>query len=147
MDSTQNALYRVHQLHAERLGEVALPYEEFQRRVLTAYETGFTGLLSPSLGAKLKIQMKFNTRFAFGRQYVTEAVAAAVPADELLKAVERHAAGDWGLLDQNDWENNDKALREGGRLFSRYQSSAGQKFWVVTEADRKVTTVLLPEDY
>jgi hypothetical protein len=62
-----------------------------------------------------------------------------------MNAIARHAAGDWGTLDQTDWAQNNQALRDGGRLFSAYQASAGQKFWVITEADR--TTVLLPEDY
>jgi hypothetical protein len=51
------------------------------------------------------------------------------------------------MLDKDDWEQNDKALRAGGQLFSRYESSSGARFWVITESDRKVTTVLLPTDY
>ncbi|PWU19905.1 MAG: hypothetical protein C5B50_05595 [Verrucomicrobia bacterium] len=93
------------------------------------------------------MQVKAKPRFAFGRLCVTEGVAKSVPADEILKAVQRHAAGDWGVLDQADWQRNDKALRDGERLFSKYESSTGKKFWVITEADRRVTTVLLPADY
>jgi hypothetical protein len=69
-----------------------------------------------------------------------------MPSDEILKALERHAAGDWGLVDQATWEQNDQAMRNGKRLSSVYQSSAGQRFWIITEANRSTTTVLLPED-
>lgn len=96
---------------------------------------------------KLAIQVQLQTRFNLGRPCFTENAVTAVPADELLKAVQRHAAGDWGTLDQTDWASSGKALRDGARLFSRYESSAGRKFWIVTEADRAVTTVLLPDDY
>ena len=146
MNPTQDALYRVHQLQAERLGEAALPYEEFLSRVLHAYETDLSGLLPPPVGPKLKIQITVNTRFNLGRLCVTQNVASAVPADEILKAVERHAAGDWGLLDQTAWQENDQALRNGKRLFSVYQSSAGLRFWVISEPNRATTTILLPED-
>ena len=146
MNATQDALYRVHQLQAERLGEAALPYDEFLSRVLHAYETDLSGLLPPAVGPKVKIQITVNTRFNLGRLSITENVANMMPADEILKALERHAAGDWGLVDQPTWEQNDQAMRNGKRLFSVYQSSGGQRFWVITEADRRCTTVLLPED-
>jgi hypothetical protein len=146
MNATQDALYRVHQLQAERLGEAALPYEEFLSRVLHAYETDLTGLFAPPVGAKLKIQITVNTRFNLGQLCITQNVANTMPSDEILKALERHAAGDWGLVDQATWEQNDQAMRNGKRLSSVYQSSAGQRFWIITEANRSTTTVLLPED-
>jgi len=147
MNATQDALYRVHQLQAQRLGEAALPYDEFLLRVLRAYETDLSGLLTPSAAAKPKIQITVNRRFNPGRLCMTPSVASTVPADEILKALEQHAAGDWGLVDQSDWEQNDQALTNDKRLFSVYQSSAGQKFWIITEANRTQTTVLLPEEY
>jgi hypothetical protein len=59
----------------------------------------------------------------------------------------RHANCDWGDVCEEDKESNDKALVYGGRLLSVYKDSTGKKFWINTEADRKATTVLLPEDY
>ena len=67
--------------------------------------------------------------------------------DEILKALKHHTCGDWGDTDTEDRERNDKALVEGERLLSIYHTDAGLKFWIITEADRSVTTVLLPEDY
>jgi len=61
--------------------------------------------------------------------------------------IQRHQAGDWGDLDTHDRQENERALQHGGRLFSQYHSNAGVKFWIITEADRSSTCVLLPEDY
>src|SRR5215213_10236719 len=58
----------------------------------------------------------------------------------------RHAAGDWGDLCPFDRRQNEIALREGLRIFSSYETPAGC-CWIITEADRSVTTILLPEEY
>jgi hypothetical protein len=58
----------------------------------------------------------------------------------------RHASGDWGELCAFDRRQNEIALREGLRIFSSYETTAG-RCWVITEADRSVTTILLPEEY
>ena len=58
----------------------------------------------------------------------------------------RHATGDWGNLCAYDRRQNEIALRDGHRVFSSYNVTAG-RVWVITEADRSVTTILLPEEY
>ncbi len=58
----------------------------------------------------------------------------------------RHATGDWGDLCTFDRRQNEVALREGSRIFSSYGTPAG-RVWVITEADRSATTILLPEEY
>ena len=58
----------------------------------------------------------------------------------------RHQGGDWGDVGAEDRRFNGNALRNGGRLFSAYDTSAG-RVWIITEADRRVTTVLLPSEY
>jgi hypothetical protein len=58
----------------------------------------------------------------------------------------RHAAGDWGELCAFDRRQNEIALREGSRVLSSYNVLAG-RVWVITEADRSITTILLPEEY
>jgi hypothetical protein len=58
----------------------------------------------------------------------------------------RHQRGDWGDMDKEDKHANDQALTLGDRIFSAYQLEA-VKFWVITEADRSATTILLPEEY
>jgi hypothetical protein len=60
--------------------------------------------------------------------------------------IARHAAGDWGDLCAFDHRQNQITLREGLRILSSYEVLAG-KVWIITEADRSVTTILLPEEY
>jgi hypothetical protein len=59
----------------------------------------------------------------------------------------RHQACDWGEVDSEDQKANDLALITGERLLSAYRTSTGTKLWIITEADRSATTILLPEDY
>jgi hypothetical protein len=60
--------------------------------------------------------------------------------------IARHAAGDWGELCAFDRQQNEIALRDGLRILSSYDVAAG-RVWIITEADRSVTTILLPEEY
>jgi hypothetical protein len=59
----------------------------------------------------------------------------------------RHLRGDWGDLDAEDKQANDRAIAEGSRIFSAYHLSDGTKIYLITEADRSVTTFLLPDEY
>ena len=86
-------------------------------------------------------------RVPLGRTVATPAALAALSQADIVAALRRHAAGDWGEVDADDRAANDDALKFGGRLLSAYRSEAGVTFWVITEADRSVTTVLLPADY
>ena len=64
-----------------------------------------------------------------------------------LEFLARHWAGDWGELSDFDVQENELALEEGFRLLSSYRTAKGDKIWVITEADRSVTTLLLPSEY
>ncbi len=66
---------------------------------------------------------------------------------ELRGLISRHTSGDWGDLDEDDKRQNDLALNRGLRIFSAYRTSSEVKIWIISAADRSVTTVLLPEDY
>lgn len=61
-------------------------------------------------------------------------------------SLKRHFQRDWGDLDEEDKKLNDDAFKNGGRLFSAYKNGE-TKIWIITEADRLVTTVLFPEEY
>lgn len=61
--------------------------------------------------------------------------------------IERHVTGDWGDLGDDDARVNEKALVDGSRIFSMYRTTKGTRFYVITEADRSSTTILLPEEY
>ena len=59
----------------------------------------------------------------------------------------RHVSGDWGEVPSEDIQENELSLQHGFRLLSAYRTSAGEKLWVITEADRSSTCILLPEEY
>lgn len=68
-------------------------------------------------------------------------------ATEPVEFIRRHASGDWGELDAEDVRENKFSLEHGLRLLSAYRLPDGQKLWIITEADRSCTTLLLPEEY
>lgn len=88
-------------------------------------------------------------RFGLGVVVSTPGALAALrksgqsPADFL----KRHARGDWGDVDGHDHKQNEIALRDGGRLLSCYQTLKGVTVWIITEADRSSTCLLLPGEY
>jgi hypothetical protein len=86
-------------------------------------------------------------RFDPGQIETTPNAITIIPHDEIQAALSRHMSGDWGTLDNEDRASNERGLANGGRLFSEYHSKEGIKFWIITDADRAMTTVLLPKDY
>ena len=91
--------------------------------------------------------MKSNALVPLGQLFATPTAIIAVTEKEVQQALQRHVMGDWGELDEEDKKANDQALQTGERLLSAYRTANGTKFWIITEADRSVTTVLLPDDY
>lgn len=85
--------------------------------------------------------------FPIGRLTATTAAVAAVTAAEMEFALNRHIVGDWGEVDEDDRQANDEALLCGLRLLSSFTNDSDVTFWIITEADRSVTTILLPSDY
>ena len=85
--------------------------------------------------------------FPLGRTVITRRALDTLDEADVLTGIARHASGDWGDLCPEDKEANDDALRVGARVLSAYHTDSGQTFWIITEADRSVTTVLLPEEY
>jgi hypothetical protein len=78
---------------------------------------------------------------------ITPNAQAKLTAADIKLGLQRHKNSDWGNLGENDWNENDIALRTGLRLLSSYRSANGTAFWIITEADRSATTLLLPDDY
>ena len=85
-------------------------------------------------------------KFWLGKFSMTQG-AVKLDLEDVLIALRRHHNGDWGDACAEDKEANETALQTGGRLFSVYHDRTGLKFWIITEAGRDTTTVLLPEDY
>ena len=86
-------------------------------------------------------------KFPLGRTVITRGALAELTQRDVCRGLSRHESGDWGDLCNEDRSANDRALRVGERLLSAYQSAAGVKFWIITEWDRSIKTVLLPEEY
>ncbi len=85
-------------------------------------------------------------KFPLGQIVMTANAKATLDPADVQQGLSRHARGDWGDIGLEDHEENELSLKEGFRLMSVYRSG-DKRFWVITEADRSVTTVLMPEDY
>ena len=91
--------------------------------------------------------------FPLGQLVMSRGVADQVAEDSdftlfCLRSLGRHAKGDWGDLCADDKKENNFALKEGNlRIFSAYEQKGLPRIWIITEADRSVTTTLFPEEY
>lgn len=82
-----------------------------------------------------------------GQLVITSNALSRIQIQDIHPAFYRHIFGDWGEVCEEDKQINNDAIRFGERVLSAYTSSSGDKFWIITERDRSVTTILLPEDY
>jgi hypothetical protein len=87
--------------------------------------------------------------FDLGRLVATAGALAALEktGQNAVEFLARHVTGDWGELPVEDRAENCLSLQHGFRLLSSYRTAAGDKLWVITEADRSATTLLLPDEY
>jgi len=91
-------------------------------------------------------------KFAIGQLVQTRGVNDKVADDArfsrfVIESLGRHAKGDWGDLGKEDKKENEYALGKYLRLFSAYEREGLPKIWIITEADRSVTTILFPDEY
>lgn len=86
-------------------------------------------------------------RFPLGQTVITRGALTELHPADVYDCMLRHARGDWGECCAQDAAENELALREGFRLLSVYHDRQGVKFYIITEADRSATTILLPEEY
>ncbi|MDZ4779641.1 MAG: hypothetical protein SGJ19_05265 [Planctomycetia bacterium] len=86
-------------------------------------------------------------KFPLGRCVITANAGRTLDPDDVKTSMDRHVKGDWGELCDEDRASNEIALTQGSRLFSRYTDRGQCTFYIITEHDRSVTTVLLPDDY
>jgi len=97
--------------------------------------------------ASPKLAERAEPRFPLGKIALTRGALKELANGAVRTALERHLRGDWGLVCAEDAQENELSLREGFRLLSVYEDSEGTRFWVITEADRSSTTILLPDEY
>jgi hypothetical protein len=104
------------------------------------------GKIHLAKGTSDKDRVADKSRFPLGQTVVTARAIDLLRPDEIALGLARHVRGDWGHVSPEDAEANEEALRTGGRLFSAFGDNDRQ-FWIITEADKSVTTILLPDDY
>lgn len=85
-------------------------------------------------------------RFGLGKVVATAGAVDFFSQEELFDMVKRHHMGDWGIVDSEDQQANEDAIKLGNRLVSKYEYH-NEAAYVITEWDRSMTTVLLPEEY
>ena len=86
-------------------------------------------------------------KFLLGKIVATPAALQSLSVEDICRAIDRHVCGEWGMVSDADRAENEFALKHGLRVMSVFASKGGVRFWVVTETDRLVTTLLLPDDY
>ena len=96
---------------------------------------------------KVVIPEPKTARFRMGRLMITAAAMQHLSPGDVIEALSRHHRGDWGDACEKDRMANEFSLRAEGRLISVYHTEVNERFWVITEADRSTTTVMMPGDY
>lgn len=86
-------------------------------------------------------------RFRLGQVVATRGVLAEVPQEDQLASLLRHVLGDWGDVCREDALANERAVRDGERILSKYKTDSGVAYYLITEHDRSLTTLLLVDEY
>jgi hypothetical protein len=88
-------------------------------------------------------------KFRLGQLVATPGALRALKdaGQEPLEFIQRHVSGDWGEVPEEDKQENDFSVTHGFRILSAYRTAKGVKIWILTEADRSATTLLLPDEY
>lgn len=93
------------------------------------------------------MENSFSRQFDLGTIVITPAAMKTLDQQSVIESLFKHSIGDWGDVCEADRQENEISLKEGFRIFSVYHDSKQEKFWIITEADRSSTTILLPCDY
>jgi hypothetical protein len=92
---------------------------------------------------------RLRPKFSLGRVVATPGALRALEEanQNPFEFLARHQAGDWGELCEEDKRDNEFSVGNGFRILSAYRTRNNTKIWIITEADRSVTTLLLPDEY
>ncbi len=98
---------------------------------------------------KLEVLNEKAFLFPLGNVYLTVGAREALEESNQTpnEFLAKHQSGDWGLVCEDDRRENELSVKEGFRILSSYKTSKDIKLWLITEADRSATTLLLPEEY
>ena len=95
----------------------------------------------------MNIPQTFTQKFELGQVVITPGAYEELNLRDVAESLMRHASGDFGDMSEEDKAYNEEALATGGRIMSAYRDRLDVKYWIITEADRSATTILLPEEY
>jgi hypothetical protein len=146
MKTVPHVSHLVEPIQAEKQLDRSSSRDQPGVRSLEEDDFDWTGLILPPLGLSVLRQVNRAKKFDLGRLFVSPKAAKLISPDEIIYAVARHTAADWGVLNADEWERNDVALRTGARLVSCYQAANGLRFWLITDANRSITKVRLPAE-
>ena len=99
---------------------------------------------------ELHLPVRTVNRFFLGQIVVTPGIMDALGGaglGTLAPFIRKHSSCDWGEVDAHDALANNAAVQDGGRLHSAWTLASGVRIWIITEADRSATTLLLPDEY
>lgn len=109
---------------------------------------GQTNQSTQSLALTLpKSLLSVAPKFSLGMTVKTHGANQLLSSAEVNYYLHRYVRGDWGNTAEGDHEMNDLAIEDGDRILATYDTPYGQQIWIITEWDRSVTTVLLPDEY
>lgn len=150
---------RIHIYSASQIREVFEELADLNFRLLSAEDDErdqlkgriqhLEGLLDKALGKHRRVLRLDETaaKFPLGVLVQTQGSLETVCERDAAQAIARYVRHDWGECCPEDARANDEALATGGRLLGVYRTAKCAKFWIITEADRSTTTVLLPAEY
>ena len=132
---------------ARKVGEDRIEvwgHDEFEHVMIT-----FDNAARWMVDVAVIVERRPEPRFALGRVVATPGVIQALVEanQDPTVLLARHVAGDWGDLCEEDRQENEVSVENGWRVFSAYTLTTGVKVWIITEADRSATTILLPLEY
>ena len=96
---------------------------------------------------KLEVLNESAFLFPLGKVFMTVGAREALEDKTATEFLSRHQTGDFGLVGKEDWEENKLSVKNGFRILSSYKTTSEVKIWIITEADRSSTTLLLPNEY
>lgn len=141
MNLFDDALYRIHEFQAARRNLPPVDYFEFLKGVTGRSDTDLSQLFLPPR------KIWFKPIFQIGPVWASPSTVAQVDWFDMLDAVAIHSTGHWGEVSPKQWLANDRAVANGGRICSAHRSIRRVRFWVITEADRSQTSMVMPGDW
>ncbi|CAN5417862.1 hypothetical protein BH10ACI1_BH10ACI1_09520 [soil metagenome] len=143
----------------KQLEQMLALYKKADRRERNAIIKHVDSFLSTCNQSEKNFWLKFRRKlerlnetailFPLGRVYLTVGAREALEeaTQDGFEFLKRHQTGDFGLVCKDDWKENELSIREGFRILSAYKTKLEEKIWVITEADRSSSTILLPSEY